>query len=114
MRQFIISPSPSPNSSRKQTTLEMGHVNSGQPLSRAVKNTLPNGHPLLLPERQRPARIAERRGQDVADARAELLQRIHGLPVAHGEPDPVCVDRDDPGVHLHISIYCRAAGVRRE
>lgn len=49
--------------------------------------------------------IADHVRQDVADARAEHLEREHLFPVSNRETDPVIVYGDDAGVHLtRISI----------
>lgn len=50
-------------------------------------------------------RVPERAGEEIAEARVEDFQREHGFPVADCEADAVCVDGDDAGVELFLSVF---------
>lgn len=81
------------------------------PFPRLGENLLPDPNPLLLFIRQHLLRVADRARQDLPDPRTEDLQREHGLTIADREADAVCVDGDNPRVHLRSnqnSYLCKA------
>lgn len=71
-----------------------------KPSSMPREYRLPNLYPLLLSIRQPSLRFAERACENLPDASTQDLQRQHGLPIAHCEPDPICINGDNPGIHL--------------
>lgn len=71
-------------------------------LRRLRENRLPNLYPLLLLIRQPLLRFPECARENLPNPSTEDLQRQHGLPISDRESYPICIDRDNAGIHLPI------------